>query len=113
MYVRIARFEGADMDEIAAEAALLRDAIAAYRRGETSRELPPRLAEITHNVELLVNRQESEVVLSVYCATREDVHEADEILAGMSPNNKGWGRRVSVGIYEVVMDESTGHGPSA
>ena len=113
MYVRIARFEGADMDEIEAEAALMRDGMAAYRRGETSRELPPRLAAVTHRVELLVDRHKREVVLSVYCETREDVHEADEILSGMSPGSKGWGHRVSVDIYEVAMDESTGRGGSA
>jgi hypothetical protein len=113
MYVRISRFEGGDMDEIEAEAALMRDGIAAYRRGETSRELPARLAEVTRRVELLVDRQKGEVVVSVYCASRDDVHEADAILSGMSPRNKGWGRRVAVDIYEVALDESTGDGGSA
>jgi hypothetical protein len=113
MYVRIARFESGDMDEIEAEAALMRDGIAAYRRGEAIRELPPRLAEVTRRVEMLVDRKKSEVVVSVYCATREDAHEADEILSGMSPRSKGWGERVSAGIYEVVLDESTGHGDPA
>ena len=107
MYVRISRFEGGDMDEMAAEAALMREGIAAYRRGETSRELPPRLAEVARRVEMLVDRDRSEVVVNVYCASREDAREADQILTGMSPKSKGWGGRVSAGIYEVVMDEAT------
>ena len=37
MYVRIARFEGGDLDEIEAEGALMKDGIAALKRGETTR----------------------------------------------------------------------------
>ena len=51
MYVRIARFEGGDLDEIEAEGALMRDGIAALKRGESTHELPPRLAEVTSRVE--------------------------------------------------------------
>ena len=47
MYVRIARFEGGDMDEIEAEGALMKEGIEALKRGEKTRELPPRLAEVT------------------------------------------------------------------
>jgi len=108
MYVRIARFEGGDMDEIEAEGALLKDGIAALKRGETTRELPPRLAEVTSRVEMLYDRHKSTVVLCVYCESRDQVLEADRILEGMTPTNKGWGRRVSADIYEVAMDEATG-----
>jgi len=107
MYVRIARFEGGDMDEIEAEGALMRDGIAALRRGEATRELPPRLAEVTSRVEMLVDRRHRAVAVCVYCEREEDVREADSILAGMTPVNKGWGRRVSAEIYEVALDEAT------
>jgi hypothetical protein len=107
MYVRIARFEGGEMDEIEAEAALMRDGIAAYRRGETSKELPSRLAEVTRRVEMLVDRHRREVVVSVYCASREDAREADAILSAMSPGPRGWGRRVAADIYWVALDEPT------
>jgi hypothetical protein len=108
MYVRIARFEGGDMDEIEAEGALMRDGIAALKRGESTRELPPRLAAVTSRVEMLFDRRNGTVAVCVYCETREQVLEADRILDGMTPANKGWGTRVSVDIYEVAMDESTG-----
>lgn len=107
MYVRIARFEGGDMDEIDAEGALLCDGIAALRRGETTHELPPRLAEVTSRVEMLVDRKHSAVAFCVYSEREEDMREADTILAGMTPANKGWGTRVSAEIYEVALDQAT------
>jgi len=108
MYVRIARFEGGDMDEIEAEGALLKEGIAALKRGETTRELPPRLAAVTSRVEMLFDRHNGNVAVCVYCESREDAREADRILESMTPTNKGWGTRVSAEIYEVAMDESTG-----
>ena len=107
MYVRIARFEGGDMDEIEAEGALMKDGIAALKRGETSRELPPRLAEVTSRVEMLYDRRRGSVAVCVYCESRDDVLEADRILESMTPANKGWGTRISADIYEVAMDEET------
>ena len=108
MYVRIARFEGGDMDEIEAEGTLLKEGIAALKRGETTRELPPRLAAVTSRVEMLFGRHNGNVAVCVYCESRDQVLEADRILESMTPANKGWGTRVSADIYEVAMDETTG-----
>ena len=108
MYVRIARFEGGDMDEIEAEGALMRDGIAALKRGESTHELPPRLAEVTSRVEMLYDRHNGNVAVCVYCESREQVLEADRIFESMTPTNKGWGTRVSADIYEVALDERTG-----
>ena len=107
MYVRIARFQGGDMDEIEAEGALMKDGIAALKRGETTREIPPRLAEVTNRVEMLFDRHNGNVAVCVYCESRDQVLEADRILESMTPTNKGWGTRVSADIYEVAMDEAT------
>lgn len=112
MYVRIARFEGGDPDEMEAEGALLRDGIAALKRGETTRELPPRLAEITSKVEMLVDRHNGRVAVCVYCEREDQVREADDILTAMSPANKGWGSRVSADIYEVALEEPTAVSPA-
>ena len=108
MYVRIARFEGGDPEEIDAAGALMRDGIEALRRGDATTELPARLAQVTSRVEMLVDRHNGAVAVCVYCDTAADAREADAILAEMSPANKGWGRRVSSDIYEIAMDVSTG-----
>ena len=108
MYVRIARFEGGDMEEIEAEGALLRDGIAALKRGESSAEMPSRLAEVADRVEILVDQHRGSVALCVYCDSADKAHEADSILSGMSPTNKGFGERVSADIYEVTLDEPMG-----
>jgi hypothetical protein len=108
MYVRIARFEGGDMEEIEAEGALLRDGIAELKRGGTTQEVPPRLVEVARRVEMLVDQRRGSVALCVYCDSADDAHEADSILSGMSPRNKGFGERVSADIYEVALDEPMG-----
>jgi hypothetical protein len=107
MFVRISRFEGGDPDEMQAEGALLRDGIAALRRGEATREIPARLAEVTDRVEMLVDRRNGAIAVCVYCATEDLVREADRILSEMSPASKAWGTRVSAEIYEVALDEET------
>jgi hypothetical protein len=107
MYVRIARFEGGDPEEIDAEGALMRDGIEALRRGDTTSELPARLAAVTSRLEMLVDRHNGAVAVCAYSETAADAREADAILAGMSPTNKGWGRRVSSDIYEIAMDVPT------
>lgn len=107
MFVRIARFEGGDPDEVDAEGALLRDGIAALKRGETTREIPARLAEVTSRVEMLVDRRNGGIAVCAYCETEDLAFEADRILAGMSPAGKAWGTRVSADIYEVALDEET------
>jgi len=57
---------------------------------------------------MLFDRHNGNVAVCVYCETRDDAREADSILEGMTPANKGWGKRVSAEIYEVAMDEATG-----
>ena len=112
MYVRIARFEGGDPDEIDAEGALMRDGIEALRRGDATRELPSRLAAVTSRLEMLVDRHNGRVAVCVYCEHEDQVREADDILTAMSPANKGWGSRVSADIYEVALEEPTAVSPA-
>ena len=54
MYVRIARFEGGDPEEIDAEGALMRDGIEALRRGDATTELPARLAQVTSRPDVTI-----------------------------------------------------------
>jgi len=110
MYVRIARFEGGDPDEMDAEAALLRDALAALERGDETSEVPARLAEVSSRLELFADRERRTVIVCVYSATEADVREADKILSAMSPGSKGWGKRVSAEFFEVLLSGVTAVG---
>jgi hypothetical protein len=40
-----------------------------------------------------------------FCETEAELRKADEALNNMSPSSESSGRRVSVGLYEVVIDQ--------
>lgn len=104
MYVRTARFEGGDLEAIDAEIALLHKSIAGWARHGAEKEIPSRLAELAHRIEVMVDRQRGSITMSVHCDSEEDAREADAILRSMSPTNEGWGKRVSADVYEVALD---------
>jgi len=104
MYVRTARFEGGNVESIDAEIDLLHESIAGWAGRAEAREIPPRLAEIAHRIEVLVDRERGSVTMSVHCDSEEDAREADKILRSMSPTYEGWGKRVSAEVYEVALD---------
>ena len=107
MYVRLARFEGGDPSDIEAEAEQIRQDIEAAGSGSATHYLPPELARVTRRMELFLDREQGAIAVVVHCDTAQDAAEADRILSGMQPRRSGWGRRVSVGVYEVVLDEAT------
>jgi hypothetical protein len=53
----------------------------------------------------LGDRETGRAVGIAFCATEDDMRRADEALNAMSPG-EGMGRRTSVEIYEVLVDES-------
>jgi|tagenome__1003787_1003787.scaffolds.fasta_scaffold20711267_2 hypothetical protein len=100
MYVRIARFDGADgnweerIEEVrkrmrgtSTEAAALNEV-----RGSIDRAL------------MLVDREANLVASLLFCDSEETVRVVDEAMKRMSPP-AGGGTRSSVEIYEVVVDE--------
>ena len=107
MYVRLARFEGGDLSDIEAEAEQIRQDIEVAGSGSATHYLPPELARVTRRMELLLDREQGAIAVIVSCDTAQDAAEADRILSGIQPRRSGWGRRVSVGVYEVVLDEVT------
>jgi hypothetical protein len=106
MYVRIARFEGVDVGSIDAQ-------LADMRTQMTSREIPPdappelrTLMETVRRFVQLVDRGNATMLGLAFSETEEDVRRADEALNAMSPPSDTMGRRTSVEIYEVALDES-------
>ena len=110
MYVRIARFEGGDPGQIDEFAAMMREQLAAMRRGETPEGLPAEAAGPLrdHVVRLmdLADRSNGNGAGLVFTEDEAGMRAVDAALNAMSPG-EGGGRRVSVDIYEVVLDEPT------
>jgi hypothetical protein len=108
MFVRIARFEGGTTAQIEEEAAHIRRDLEAARRGEPGAEVPAELALLASRIEMLVDRERGAGTVLVYAESRDQLREIDRIMDGMSPSREGWGRRVSVELYEVFFDEALG-----
>jgi hypothetical protein len=108
MFVRIARFEGGTAAQIEEEGSRIRRDLEAARSGEPGPEIPAELALLARRIEMLVDRERGAVAVLAYAETEEQVREIDRIMDRMSPSSEGWGRRVSVEVYEVVLDEAPG-----
>jgi hypothetical protein len=106
MFVRVARFEGADPSGIDAELDRLRTQLAAAKRGEYG-DMPPGLRKVKR-VQTIVDRQTGTALDMTFCETEEDLRAADEALNSMSPLSDASGHRVSVEMFEVGVDELLG-----
>ena len=94
-------------------AAVIEEEIARIQRGlgpavsgESSGDVPPEFVRLASRVELMVDRDRGAVAMLVFAKDEERIREIDRILDGMSPTSDDWGRRVSVDIYEVHLDEA-------
>ena len=108
MHVRIARFEGVDVDSIDEQ-------VAEMRRQMTSGELPPEapaelqtLMDTVNRFVQLVDRDNGVMLGLAFSNSEGDMRRADEALNAMSPPSDAMGRRTGVEIYEVALDESFG-----
>jgi hypothetical protein len=108
MYVRIARFEGIDPDQIDAQVADMKRQLEGMRSGDLPPDAPEHLQalrETVRRVTQLVDRESGTALAVVFCETEEDVRRADSALDEMSPG-EGEGRRTGVEIFEVALDEA-------
>jgi hypothetical protein len=96
VYVRIARFEGAEgnweerIDEI-------RNRITEGMRSQQA-EVPVKRSL------MLVDRQNGRGASVMFCEGEDDVRRVDEYMNAMSGPPSGGGTRTSVEIYEVAVD---------
>jgi hypothetical protein len=95
MWVRVARFEGGTAEGL--------DAEMAQSQQHLAEGLPAGLEGVKRVIEA-INRTEGSGVAMVFCETEEDLRKADQALNEMSPSSEAAGRRVSVGMYEVMTD---------
>ena len=109
MYARIARFEGLDASRIDEQVAEMKRQI---DEGRVSGELPAgapeevqTLMETVKRVLQFADRESGSALGIVFCETEEDMRRAHAALNEMSPG-EGAGRRTSVQVYEVLLDET-------
>jgi hypothetical protein len=100
MYVRIARFEGGNWDELAAG---VRETIRSGGQGTPFESA----GDAMKRVMLLVDRENDRGANLILCETEEDLRRADAALNEMTPAS-GRGARTSVEMYEVLVDEAPG-----
>ncbi|MBA3433668.1 MAG: hypothetical protein H0U08_06205 [Actinobacteria bacterium] len=108
MHARIARFEGGDASRIDEQIAEMRSQITETRSGGLPDNAPEELRTLVDTVSRFVHLVDRKTGASVgisFCETEEEMRRADDAMNAMSPD-QGGGRRTSVEIYEVALDES-------
>ncbi len=101
MFVRVARFEGA-------EAAGLDDELRSMREQLGKPQSLPAGLRAVKRVVVLYDRQAGAAVDLTFCATEDDLRAADAALDAMSPSSDASGGRVSVEMFEVAIDVTPG-----
>ena len=106
MYARVARFEG--VDAAASTSRSPTSGNSSRGRGPVFRTTRPRRrgpsARRSRRFVELVDRENGTLVGITFCETEDDMRRANETLNQLSPTDGG-GRRTSVEIYEVAIDE--------
>jgi hypothetical protein len=94
MYARVARWEGADAEQVRATAqGITADASAGPPEGLPAKGLM-----------LLIDPDGGRSMAISLFATEEDLRQGDATLNEMSPPGEGMGRRTAVEVYEVAAD---------
>jgi len=116
MYARVTRFEGSDPAALQQEIDEMRtqmesgltdeaiDQIAAQVQGRFQRDEVERLLKSITRTLVLTDSGKGSSAMVAFCDTEEDVRGVDALFDAMSPG-EGGGKRQSVDIYEVSIDQ--------
>ena len=107
MYVRIARFEGAEAGALDRQTEGIRRQMAEGRERMGGDGEAPEGMRAVKRVLWVVDRDGGRAASLTFADTEEDMRKVDAWLNSMSPDT-GAGGRASVEIYEVAIDEQTG-----
>jgi hypothetical protein len=110
MYVRIAQFEGAETGALDKQTEGIRTQMAEGRQRMEGGQMEGEEAEgmrAVRRVLWAVDRDGGRAASLTFADTEEDMRKVDAWLNSMSPDTGG-GRRASVGIYEVAIEEDVG-----
>ena len=107
MYVRIARFEGAQPDQLDSQLDAIRQQMAEGRERMSSGEVGGDDAagmRALRRVVVAVDRQTGRTASLMFADSEEDIRKVDAWMNSMSPGSGG-GQRTSADIFEVAIDE--------
>jgi hypothetical protein len=108
MYVRIARFEGADVSRVEQDAEEIRRQMQAAEPPESMpADVFATLQQGIARMIMLVDRSSGTTVDLVFTRDQTSLEQVDAALSSLTPPD-GMGRRTGVEMYEVVLDESVG-----
>ena len=110
MYVRLARFEGAQPDQLDSQLDGIRRQITEGRERMSSGDVGGDEASgmrALRRVVVAVDRQTGRTASLMFADSEEDIRKVDEWMNSMSPG-AGGGQRTSVEILEVAIDEQVG-----
>jgi hypothetical protein len=116
MYARVTRFEGSDPATLQQEIDGMRtqmesgltdeaiDQMAEQVKGRFERDEVERLLKSIKRTLVLTDSQKGSSAMVLFCDTEDDVGGIDALFDAMSPG-EGGGKRQSVDIYEVSIDQ--------
>ena len=116
MYARVTRFEGSDPATMQQEIDGMRtqmesgltdeaiDEMAEQVKGRFERDEVERLLKSIKRTLVLTDSGKGSSAMVAFCDTEEDVRGVDALFDAMSPG-EGGGKRQSVDIYEVSIDQ--------
>src|SRR5215212_4679474 len=101
MYVRMARFEGAEPAALERELARMRQQM---EGGEgPNAEQMQYLSQVVKRMLVLADTDKGSSAMVVFVDSEDDARKIDEMFGQMSPGGEG-GKRASADIYEVKID---------
>jgi hypothetical protein len=114
MYARLARFEGSDPAVLERELEQMRKQMQGGMSDQPSGgEGGPSAAQMEEmrktikRVLVLADLDKGSSAMVIFCDTEDDVRRMDEMFNQMSPG-EGGGKRASVDVYEVAIDDQSG-----
>ena len=116
MYARVTRFEGSKPETMKQELDDMRnqmqggltdesiDQMAEQVKGQFERDEVARLLRAIKRTIVLADAEKGSSAMVLFCETEEDARGVDRLFDAMSPG-EGGGKRQSVDIYEVSIDQ--------
>lgn len=110
MYARLVRFEGGEPAVLEREIEEMRKQIqsgAPDESGQIDESQMEMMRKTIKRVLVLADLDKGNSAMVVFCDTEDDIRRIDQMFNEMSPG-EGGGKRQSVDIYEVAIDDQSG-----